>query len=297
MELSPTQDGFLGEIAKDFTFATVARLAGGVAARLAEEGLRRVVVAHDTRFLAKEMAEEAARVLAGAGLETHLLQGPAPFPLFAFALAEKEAAGFYLTASRKPAPYQGVKLRRGPGKPLSPEELSLPPSPPEGRGSFALLDLKKPYLERLAQSAGEMGEKGGVVYLDAMGGAGGGFLAGAFKRLGLGAELREIHPLPHPLFYGVDPNPVPENLNTLRVLLKALEPPGVGFALDGDADRLAVFLPGGEMLPSEGVLAHLREASAGREVQGDGEGGYLFPWHLPEKDAFLAALLLLKVLL
>lgn len=298
MELYPTQDGFLGEIAKGFTFAAVARLAAGFGARVQEEGLGRVVVAHDARFLAGEMAEEAAGVLAGLGLETYLLRGPAPLPLFGFALEELGAAGFYLTAGRRPARYQGVRLRLGAGHPLAPEGVRLPEETPEARGGFQVLDRKKAYVERLAQSAGEgLGAKAGVVYLDTLGGAGGGLMPLAFKRLGLGAELRELHPLPHPLFYGVDPDPRPENLSTLLVLLKAQEPPAVGFALDGDADRLAVVLPGGEVLPPEEVLARLQEALGGLEVEADGEGGFRFPWHLKEKDPFLAALFLLKVLL
>ncbi|WP_279232572.1 phosphoglucomutase [Thermus neutrinimicus] len=297
MELYSTQDGFLGEIAKGFTFAQLARVAAGFGARLEAEGVRRVVVAHDTRFLAKEMAEEAAGILGGMGLETFLLKGPSPLPLFGFALEELEAAGFYLTASRKPPRYQGVKLRLGPGKPLSPEGILLPPEAPQGRGSFQVLDRKKAYLEHLAQSAGGAQGKGGVVYLDTLGGAGGGVLPGVWKLLGLEAELRELHPLPHPLFYGVDPDPKPENLPTLLALMRAVEPPAVGLALDGDADRLAVVLPGGEPLSPEGVLEKLGQALEGREVQADGEGGYLFPWHLPERDPFLAALLLLRVLL
>jgi len=298
MELYSTQDGFLGEIAKGFTFAHLARVAAGFGARLEAEGIRRVVVAHDTRFLTKEMAEEAAGILGGVGLETFLLKGPSPLPLFGFALKELEAAGFYLSASRKPARFQGVKLRLGPGKPLSPEGIALPQEAPQKRGSFQVLDRKKAYLEHLAQSAGQGAQgKKGVVYLDTLGGAGGGVLPEAFKLLGLEAELRELHPLPHPLFYGVDPDPKPENLSTLLALMKAVEPPAVGFALDGDADRLAVVLPGGELVSQEEVLEKLGQALGGREVRADGEGGYLFPWHLPEKDPFLAALLLLQVLL
>lgn len=298
MELYSTQDGFLGEIAKGFTFAHLARVAAGFGARLEAEGIRRVVVAHDTRFLAQEMAEEAAGILGGMGLETFLLKGPSPLPLFGFALGELEAAGFYLTASRKPARFQGVKLRLGPGKPLSPEGIALPQEAPQKGGSFQVLDRKKAYLEHLAQSAGQGAQgKKGVVYLDTLGGAGGGVLPGAFKLLGLEAELRELHPLPHPLFYGVDPDPKPENLPTLLILMKAAEPPAAGFALDGDGDRLAVVLPGGELISQEEVLEKLRQALGGKEVQADGEGGYLFPWHLPEKDPFLATLLLLQVLL
>ena len=297
MELYPTPEGLVGELARGFTFEEVARLAAGFGQALLAEGQRKVVVGHDTRFLAREMAEEAAGVLSGLGLETHLLLGPAPLPLFGFALEALEAGGFYLTASRRPARFQGVKLRLEPGRPLSGEALPQPGTLPEP-GTFALLDLRQAYLERLLTSLGEAPkEKTGVVYLDTMGGAGGGVLPQAFRALGLRAELRELHPLPHPLFYGVDPDPRPENLRTLLVLLKAQEPPAVGFALDGDADRLAVFRVGGEAVPPEEVLGRLREALGGLEVVADGEGGFLFPWHLKEKDPFLAALLLLKVLL
>ncbi|WP_117237299.1 phosphohexomutase domain-containing protein [Thermus sediminis] len=297
MELYPTPEGFVGEIAKGFTFQGVARLAASFGQALLAEGQRRVVVGHDARFLANEMAEEAARVLSGLGLEAYLLKGPAPLPLFGFALETLEAGGFYLTASRRPARFQGVKLRLGPGRPLPGEALSLPEALPKP-GGFAPLDLRQGYSDLLARSLGEAPkDRAGVVYLDAMGGAGGGILSQAFRALGLAAELRELHPLPHPLFYGVDPDPRPENLKTLRALLKAQEPPAVGFALDGDGDRLAVYQVGGEALPPEEVLAGLREALGGLEVEADGEGGFRFPWHLPEKDPFLAALLLLKVLL
>ncbi|MDT7909862.1 phosphoglucomutase [Thermus sp.] len=297
MELYPTPEGFVGELARGFTFKSAARLAAGLGEALLARGIKRAVVGHDARFLAREMAEEAARVLSGLGLETHLLLGPAPLPLFGLALETLEAGGLYLTASRRPARFQGVKLRLGPGEPLPGEALTLPETLPEP-GRFAPLDLRQAYLERLLKNLGEAPKgKAGVVYLDTMGGAGGGVLPQAFRALGLAAELRELHPLPHPLFYGVDPDPKPENLKTLQVLLKAQEPPAVGFALDGDADRLAVFQVGGEALPPEAVLAGLKEALGGLEVVADGEGGYLFPWHLKEKDPFLAALLLLKVLL
>lgn len=63
-----------------------------------------------------------------------------------------------------------------------------------------------------------------MVYLDTLGGAGGGLMPGVFKLLGLEAELRELHPLPHPLFYGVEPDPRPENLTTLLALMRRWNP-------------------------------------------------------------------------
>ena len=128
MELVATQDGFVGEMARGFTFQALGEVAAGFGKRLQAEGIPRVVVGHDARFLAREMAEHAAGVLGGLGLEVHLLQGPAPLPLFGFALRAKEAAGLYLTGSRRPFAFQGVKLRLGPGRPLPGKEVA--PAPP-----------------------------------------------------------------------------------------------------------------------------------------------------------------------
>jgi len=171
MELYPTPEGFVGELARGFTFGSAARLAAGLGEALLARGIKRAVVGHDARFLAREMAEEAARVLSGLGLETHLLLGPAPLPLFGLALETLEAGGLYLTASRRPARFQGVKLRLGPGEPLPGEALTLPETLPEP-GPFAPLDLRQAYLERLLKDLGEAPKgKAGVVYLDTMGGA------------------------------------------------------------------------------------------------------------------------------
>ena len=295
MELVATQDGFVGEMARGFTFQALGEVAAGFGKRLQAEGIPRVVVGHDARFLAREMAEHAAGVLGGLGLEVHLLQGPAPLPLFGFALRAKEAAGLYLTGSRRPFAFQGVKLRLGPGRPLPGKEVA--PAPPPPPGPFAPLEARRDYLDHLRKSAQGLALKRCVVYLDAMGGAGGGILGQVLKRLEAPVELRELHPLPHPLFYGVAPDPRPEHLRTLRLLLREAKPHALGLALDGDADRLGVYLPGGEALPGDQALARLREAAQGREVEALGEGVYRFPWHLEEPDPFLAALLLMGVLL
>jgi hypothetical protein len=50
-------------------------------------------------------------------------------------------------------------------------------------------------------------------------------------------------------------------------------------------------------MPPDRVLKAIEEALKGKEVQGDGQGRYLFPWYLPEPDPFLAALLLMGKLL
>src|SRR5207237_1036952 len=73
--------------------------------------IRDVVVGHDARVLSPELADDAARVLAGAGLRTCVLPGSVPTPLVSFAVRHfGAAAGLMVTASHNPPGDNGVKV-------------------------------------------------------------------------------------------------------------------------------------------------------------------------------------------
>lgn len=244
-------DGWRGVIADDFTFAAVRRVAAAIARSLARAGRAgALVVGHDTRFLAPAFARAAAEVLAGHGLAAHLARTFAPTPAFGWAAVERGADGaIVITASHNPPKYCGLKLKDRHGAPAPPEvtaaieaELERDPgdAPGERRtpGEVIGFDPRPSYLKRLAELADldRIAAVRAPVVVDAMCGAGQGYLAGLLAERGM--QVTELSANLNPLFEGRQPEPVPANLGDLRAACR--DRGAIGFALDGDADRLAV---------------------------------------------------------
>ena len=71
----------------------------------------RVFISYDSRNHAKEFAWEAARVLAGNGIEVYLTDQLRPTPYVSFGVRQKKcSAGIMITASHNPKEYQGYKV-------------------------------------------------------------------------------------------------------------------------------------------------------------------------------------------
>jgi phosphomannomutase len=119
--------GVIGAGPNRINRAVVLRTTFGLAAYLKEtspsdaSGARGVVIGYDGRRMSRQLAEDTACALAGAGIPAQLFADVVPTPLLAFAVAHLGcAAGVMITASHNPPEYNGYKAYWGNGAQIIP---------------------------------------------------------------------------------------------------------------------------------------------------------------------------------
>jgi len=270
-------DGWRGEIAGDFTFANVRRVAGAVAAyiRAQDQPSRGLVVGYDTRFLSAEFARAAAEVAASAGIPVTLADRAAPTPAVSFAVVARRSAGaIMITASHNPYRWNGVKFKApygGSAEPAIVRRIEVHLHKLDRRGGrrrrhpaarMETADLVTPYLERLKSliHLDRIRASGRSFVIDPMYGAARGCLKRLFEEAGI--RFQEIHSAHDPLFPGLNPEPIEPHVSDLR---RAVTQGGydAGFATDGDADRVGAIDRDGTFVDSHKIfcilLKHLVE--------------------------------------
>lgn len=251
-------DGWRDIIADRFTFANVARAAQAHAQYLKRAGGSSVVVGYDTRFHSDRFARVAAEVMAANGLETFLSKSYTPTPALSFAVKHLGAAGgVMITASHNPPAYNGYKLKGPYGGSSTPlivagveaelGRLEEIPAFDPARHSILPLDIRTDYYAALERNLDMDALRAfkGRIYHDAMGGAGAGWLEGFGRKYKLPLEIRPVRGVPSPTFFGVNPEPIPSNLESPIAVMTGES--GLSFCAvtDGDADRIGAVLAGG----------------------------------------------------
>lgn len=244
--------------------ALVRRAAAGMAAWLHQHHPDRtgagIVVCFDARHLSREFAEDSSAVFAAAEIPVHLLDGPQPTPVLAFAVRHLgAAAGVMVTASHNPPRDNGYKVYDHTGAqivppadteisaaidgvgPLSTVELAPLDDPRITRVGVGVLDAYRDGV--LAMLPGPAGEVS-IVYT-AMHGVGGAMVVDLLRRAGFGA--------PHVVAAQFDPDPEfptvafpnPEEPGAIDLALGDARRVGADLVLanDPDADRLAAAVP------------------------------------------------------
>ncbi|PEN13638.1 phosphomannomutase [Longibacter salinarum] len=266
-------DGWRAVIAREYTFDNLERVARATAAWLHDEygDAPRIVIGHDTRFLGREFATFAARVLADAGVHATLTTSFLSTPAISWATQAMGCdAGIVITASHNPPEYNGYKIKANFGGPAPPAMISaveeqiphvsvsdndLPSAETFIEDEMiALRDVRTEYLDAMRDvlDIEAIAYSDLTVVHDAMFGAGQGIVTSL-----LGTErVVELHHDLNPGFHGTPPEPIDRNLAELQSVVGQ---PGhdVGIANDGDADRIGMVDENGDFVDSHRILALL----------------------------------------
>jgi phosphomannomutase len=258
--------GALGAGPMRMNRVVVARAAAGLGRYLLDtlgpEACRAgVVVGFDARKNSAVFAADTAAVLGGMGIPTHLLPGPLPTPVTAFAIRHLDAvAGVMVTASHNPPQDNGYKVYLGDGAQIVPpvdadiaariaavgavSGLVRDPSLTHRCGD----EVIDAYLDAaVAQMLVPSARSVRVAYT-AMHGVGTAVLVRAFARAGFPAPALVVSQVePDPAFPTVA-FPNPEEPGAMDRLLDLAAEVGADVALanDPDADRLGVAIPVGD---------------------------------------------------
>jgi phosphomannomutase len=264
-------DGWRGVIAEDFTFENVRKVAHAIARYVvrAEKPGSGIIVGYDTRFGSERFARAAAEAIAATGTPVWLASEACPTPAVSLLVRLREAAGgIQITASHNPYRWNGMKFKASYGSSASPaivaqveSELEkilrdgVPALPPR-KDLLHSLDTRAPYLETLDGLVDWDRLRASTFrfVIDPMHGAGRGLLRELFRRRGI--EAGEIRGTRDPLFGGVNPEPIEPHVEALR---RAVREGGydVGFALDGDADRIGAIDRDGSFITPHQIFAIL----------------------------------------
>ena len=249
-------DGWRAVVADAFTFPNVRRVAAGIA-EVAGGGP--VLIGYDTRFIAKEFATEAGRVLTERGVEVIIAEEDAPTPVIAWTVVQQGLKGaLVFTASHNPARYQGMKFIAEYGGPALPEvtdriERAIPESvPPPTPVELREAPVRSAYVTHMLAEHLPPGNL--VIVLDPMHGTGRRYLPALLGAQG--SRIRVVRDTPDPLFGGGMPEPLPAHLQPLIDAVQQ-DRAHLGLATDGDADRFGAVDAGGRVLTANEVLALL----------------------------------------
>ncbi|MFN3995337.1 MAG: phosphoglucomutase/phosphomannomutase family protein [bacterium] len=211
-----------------------------------------VAIGFDNRFMSEYFAKEVAEVLSSQGIPVYLSSSSCSTPALSLKVFKDFAAGIMITASHNPYIYNGVKYKAEYGGSATPQmtkiiekflnENSQKENNKDTPKSFinSSYDFQTEYLESIKQKVDtekikNFIEKNNIfIVIDYMYGT----LSNSFKYLINSENLIQLNNYKNPWFDGGSPEPIPQNLGKLERIVKMLGTNAIGFAFDGDGDRI-----------------------------------------------------------
>ncbi len=222
----------------------------------ADDSLKRgVVIACDTRNSSQELAELAARVVAGNGIKTYLFDGFRATPELSFAVRHfGAAAGIVISASHNPPEYNGFKAYTSYGG-----QLVAPDDKLVMEQVLAVMDVKlgdladveiigktvdEAYFAAVLKGETAQNRQLKIVY-SPLHGAGQTSVLPVLERAGFEISVVATQMAPDGNFPSVPngkPNPEEASANLLAIEQMLAENADLAITTDPDADRLAVIV-------------------------------------------------------
>ncbi|MEA3494163.1 MAG: phosphoglucomutase/phosphomannomutase family protein [Candidatus Margulisiibacteriota bacterium] len=278
MKIKFGTDGWRARIAEDFTFDNIRLVSQALIDYLGKE-TKGIAVGYDNRFQSESFARTAAEICSGAGTKALLTKTAVTSPALSSCVIENNlSAGIMITASHNPPEWNGFKIKESFGGSAFPETtkgvenklkkgLSIAPS----SKNIQLFDPNPAYLKKISSMVNLdlIKNKRLKIVIDPMYGSG----AGYFRALGL--PVIEIRSQRNPLFGGINPEPIPLNLEdsvsfTKETALKYSSEITACIVLDGDGDRLAAIDGSGKFINTHNVFALLlHHLIVHRKMSGD----------------------------
>ncbi len=263
--------GWRSIVADEFTIANIRRAVAGIAAYVkTQPEPHRVLVGRDPRFLGESFVDEAARVLAAAGITPIVIPDAAPTPAISYAVRQLRTSGaINFTASHNPPEYNGIKFSTHDGAPALPEVtkrieaaiVALGETPAIPRldvpdPGFETTDVKPDYLKRIAELVDlkAIASAGLKVVCDPFWGAGRGYNSQLLADAGV--EAATVHDYRDVLFGGHAQEPDDHLLADAKAKMREIGA-NLIIATDGDADRFGIVDADGTFIQPNYIIALL----------------------------------------
>jgi len=273
-----------GIVGRSLTPPIVEAIGRAIGSEAAARGQRAIAIGYDGRLSGPSLASALSDGIRASGIDV-IGVGRVTTPMVYFAAHHLGVqSGVAVTGSHNPPDYNGLKMVLG-GQTLAGEAIQALRRRIErgdlarGAGSYSERDIAGDYVERIAGDV-KLARPVKLV-VDCGNGVAGGFAPALFRRLGcqvaeLFCEVDGKFPNHHP-----DPSQ-PKNLADVQRALAAGKGE-LGFAFDGDGDRLGVVTRSGKIIYPDRQLmlfaADVLERHPGAEIIFDVKSSrYLFPW-------------------